>query len=290
MTMRIGVNQVSVPGASVHKRLQWARKYGFEAIDLYCCPVPKSAAGLYAPALQLSEIRELKDALAGFSSVTVHAPYQQVFDTSLLSLNPGVRQASIQDIMLTMRLAEALGAGLVTCHTGVPPANADETWVCDELMDSLVTIDREAGAVRVALETREWLLGPGRLEMVAGSGLTNIGLTMNVARLHLHAASARGLRAGAPSGILDASMVDQVLEVYVSDSDGHRVGLALGGGKIDLPAVIDGLHRAGYAGNLVIDLDPDHCGPEAILHSKQALETIIERLEQVEVSEEGQAT
>ena len=273
--MNIGIGQATPPGNTVFKRIHWARKYGFDAFELFCSPVPAQFCGVYAPDLPFAAIKELKDELAGFSSVTLHAPFQNVFDTSLVSVNPKLREASVQDILFTIRLAEAVGGSVVTCHSGWTSSQADPKQVQANLIASLRQLSAEAGAVRVAVEVADWFLPLENCELLRELALPNVGITLDIGHAHFPVAGKPAYAAFGSVAEFVRQFGDLILSLHVHDFDGEADHIELGKGHIDLAGIIAALLEVGYAGDLTLELNPDLCGPESILRSKRVLEELL---------------
>jgi sugar phosphate isomerase/epimerase len=273
--MQIGISQISIPGPTLFKRLHWARKYGFAAVELLCYPVPAERLGLHVPELQFSEIKALKGELEGFESLSLHAPFQGVFDTSLVSVNPRIREASIQDVALTVRLAEALGARLVTCHTGWTASGAAPAAVRDNLCDSLSRLSQETGSVRIGVEVADWFMPMDRFELLRDLALPGIGITLDIGHAHFDVGGYPSYRAYKTVGGFIRAFGDLIYGVHVHDYDGEHDHIALGQGRIDFAGIVDALRETSYAGDLTLELHPDLCGPEGVLYSRQHLESLL---------------
>jgi sugar phosphate isomerase/epimerase len=108
--------------------------------------------------LREQPVRELLACITahpGFSPLTIHGP---ILDLNPCSINPKVAAVSVQDTLSSIRLAEAVGAGLVSVHPGrrtaKRPPSAPDFLRFDHYIRQL---EREAAGkqVRVAIENME---------------------------------------------------------------------------------------------------------------------------------------
>ncbi|MDP6775125.1 MAG: sugar phosphate isomerase/epimerase family protein [Candidatus Latescibacteria bacterium] len=100
----------------------WAR--GFHAIEIflgvpgsgsYGHPAPHPGAAIWPRECSADRRRSLRCKLERFEHVTVHA---QLADNNIASLNPGIREESVEQYLECIDFAHDIGAPLVTFHAG----------------------------------------------------------------------------------------------------------------------------------------------------------------------------
>jgi len=198
-------------------------------------------------------------------SFQVHAPMS---DMNIASLDPRIRDVSVNRLLETIECASELDIGPVTIHPGFisPLSVADKDKAYEKGRESLRAISNAARdvGVKVGLENmpRIWVATCETLEswkrMTEG---IDVGFTLDVG----HAWT---------MGQLDEflTLADRTVNVHIHDNvgdrDEHRV---LGKGSVDLQRAVRGLRDA-YSGNFIIESKDLAQGVE----SKPVLEGLLE--------------
>lgn len=183
-------------------------------------------------------------------SVTVHAP---ILDLNPCSINPKVAEVSIGYALRSIRLAEKLGAGVLTVHPGRrtakrPPSDADFVR-----FDRYISILREAAGktgIRISMENMEPLVNsllctPERMREVLDAEPW-LHCTLDVA----HAMSRR------PDEVYTYIELcgDRLVNVHLSRVGDNRLHLPLDHHP-DMERVVGVLMECGYSGPLTLEID-----------------------------------
>lgn len=198
--------------------------------------------------------RQLKD--AGTSIFSLNPTF---LDLNVISLNPAIRQASIDEIKDNMRLAADIGAQLVVCpagrrHSLIPSPIADAEELALEVIGGLVRYGETLG-VTFGLENISSLFittAAQQVRMVEQIGSPHCKIVFDVANAYMVEDPAVGLRTVAPHLAL----------VHYSDTHKKAWGhLPVGMGEVDFAASTAVLRELGYSGPLILETtypqDPD---------------------------------
>lgn len=183
-------------------------------------------------------------------SVTVHAP---ILDLNPCSINPKVAEVSIGYALRSIRLAERLGAGVLTVHPGRrtakrPPSDADFVR-----FERYISILREAAGktgITISMENMEPLVNsllctPERMREVLDAEPW-LHFTLDVA----HAMSRR------PDEVHTYIELcgDRLVNVHLSRVEGKRLHLPLDCHP-DMERVVGAIRESGYLGPLTLEID-----------------------------------
>ena len=183
-------------------------------------------------------------------SITVHAP---ILDLNPCSINPKVAAVSLEYIVRSIRLAELMGAGVLTVHPGRrtakrPPSDADFTR-----FDRYITILREAAeksGIPVSMENMEpvvnsLLCTPERMRDLLDAEPW-LHFTLDVS--HAMSGPADDL-----SNYIEICG-DRLANVHLSRVDGRRLHLPLDRHP-DIVRVVGALQDCGYFGPFTLEID-----------------------------------
>ena len=186
----------------------------------------------------------------GLENFTLHAP---VLDLNPCSINPDVASLSIGHAVNAVRLAEELGASIVTVHPGRrtvrrPPSGAD-----------LERFDRYISALREEAKSHRLLVSMENMEPAVNSLLCTpqrvrelldgepwLSFTLDIS----HAL------AGRPEDCGDYIRLcgDRLANVHLSRADGKVLHLPLDNSPA-MAGVIDAILDSGYNGPLTLEID-----------------------------------
>ena len=176
----------------------------------------------------------------------VHAPLS---DINIASFSDRVREASLSDVLETIRMAGELGAKCVTVHPGLvsPSSSLDLDRVRALVRESLLKVSKasEEHGVPVAIENMpriRWLIfrDPDELlKVIEGTGL---GICFDAGHANT-------------SGNVDAwlDLAPRFINVHLHDNRGERdEHLVLGEGTVPFDKILKALHGV-YKGPYVIE-------------------------------------
>lgn len=220
------------------------------------------AEGQHAMPIIQDDIKKAKESFDIHFSV--HAPFA---DLNIASLNPGVRESSIEQVMESIKISSELDIELVTLHPGnKSPLGA---YFADKLIEinkeSLNAIDKQAEeyGVILALENlpRMWISlchdAHQIKELIDG---TNMKICFDFGHANI-------------SDTIDGFMElkDSFANLHLHDNDGGKDWhMVLGEGNIDFKGILKEL--SGYTGNYVIESTNLEDG----IRSKAILEELLE--------------
>jgi len=185
-----------------------------------------------------------------FRAINVHAP---ILDLNPCSVNPRVAAVSIEYAVRSLRLAERLGAGILTVHPGRrtakrPPSDADFVR-----FEHYITALREAAKktiVKVSMENMEPIVNsllctPQRMRELLDDEPW-LSFTLDVA----HAI------AGSPDDLFRYIELcgDRLANVHISRAEGKRLHLPLDNSPA-MAQVVLALRDHGYNGPLTLEIE-----------------------------------
>lgn len=176
----------------------------------------------------------------------VHAPLS---DINIASFSDRVREASLADVLETVRIGGELGVGCVTVHPGhfSPTSSMDQDRVralAREAASVLSKASREHG-VPVAVENMpraRWLIFQDPGEILEAIGGTDLGICFDAGHAHT-------------SQNIDAwlELAPRFFDVHLHDNRGERdEHLVPGEGTVPFPRILKAL-RGVYRGTYVIE-------------------------------------
>lgn len=278
MRADIGVVTACAPGRDIWERLDWARRNGFTAVEVFASPAPPRACGVWARELSGSDRERLKRETSGFRVRAVHAPFQNVFGTNLSCASPRERALAVEEVTLAMELAAEIGAGIVTAHSGTAPAWAEEGEWWRFLRESLERLDSAAGGlgVKVGLEVADYFIPLGRYERLREGGFRHLGITLDVGHAQfLYAGEPAWAAFGSLEGFV-GEFGDLIVDAHLHDSDESADHLPLGRGKLDFRALASALKGAGLSFPLMLEVSLRHAAAGDILESRDILAGLLD--------------
>ena len=152
---QLGSNTASLAGYSLFDAIDTIQGMGFATIELLAfCNARHSIgnlAGFWFSKLSEAEKNTLKDEMASFYGIAIHAPF---IDIPLITYNEAVQQLSIAQICEAIDAANFLGGSLVTIHL-----NSKTSYQLHEYWDEMILVSRFLGDyadgrnVRIGIET-----------------------------------------------------------------------------------------------------------------------------------------
>ncbi|WP_421617274.1 sugar phosphate isomerase/epimerase family protein [Brevibacillus sp. TJ4] len=225
----------------VEDALPIARQYGFGGMEVWAEHVwfHQSDAGNIRAAAKQSGLK-----------LTLHAAS---WDLNLCSLNRGIRQQSIQEVIRSLELAGEIGAGSVTIHPGrVTLSQRHRGWHEPILIESLNILAKEAVDRGLALSIehieplpKEMVVTPVELNRLRAALDYPTTATFDIAHVPLTTSLAEFYK-----------QLDGIDKIHVSDATSSKLHLPLGTGNIDLeriwpllwqaekPIVVEGLDES----------------------------------------------
>ncbi len=186
----------------------------------------------------------------GIKGFTLHAP---ILDLNSCSINPEVAAVSIGYTVKSIRLAERLGAGILTVHPGRRTAKRPPSYADFERFDRYIAALREAArmtSVRIGMENMEPIVNsllctPERMRELLDTEPW-LSFTLDVS----HAL------AGRPDDLSEYIRLcgDRLVNVHLSRVEAKRLHLPLDNSPA-MASVIASLAAIGYGGPLTLEID-----------------------------------
>lgn len=194
-----------------------------------------------------NHIGEFKDLLPSYDlCYSVHAP---ICDINVASISDAVREASVSEILNTMKAANELGIDKITVHPGLSSmaVHGLEDRYIECARQSMKIIDKASAeyGVNVAVENMpEMFFFLGRtaeeLNMIVEG--TDLGICFDIGHANT-------------TGQIDAmvdTFGDRIINIHIHDNDGKKdQHLTIGDGNIDFDHILSRLEN--YEGNFVIE-------------------------------------
>lgn len=228
-------------------------RFGFDTVEIMTTP-PFLWPGHYGPYERARLRRRLRD--AGVRAFSLNPTY---LDVNIVSLDPAIRAASIQELLDNVDLAADIGAEVVVTSPGrrhpLIPAPLEEAEVLAlEAIGRLVRRGEEVG-VTIGLENLPSLFAATGADVARLAGelrSDRCRVVFDVANAHMSQDPGQGLR--------DAA--DFLVLVHYSDTHKRAWGhLPVGMGEVDFAAATATLQEIGYDGPILLETtypdDPD---------------------------------
>lgn len=266
--MKIGIVSAMIRWErSLFDQIEWAAQNGFSAIELSCWSKQYQVEGLWAhrrdPNPQF--LTCLRNKLASFQRVDIHASYNSAFDPVYVTYHPLCREIYVDEIRWAMKLAAFLDAQVVTCHSGWLIHGRCEKERERSLIDALHRLNALAEEYQVLLgmETLEYFLPLEHCELVRRLDLDRVRLTLDLGHIHrrtppgipVHDFSTPAYIAFGRSEAFIKSFAPYIVHVHVHDCDGERSHLGLGKGIVNFASIIQTLKEVGYMGCLSMETE-----------------------------------
>ena len=249
----------------LYEQIEWVRTHGFEEVSFWTIPgKPGVWQGFGAEHATEDDIATLREALNGIPEVDLHAGFP------LDSRENCAREATLRRLTPTFRLAETIGASVVTIHPDGRTAEFSGTTRNVAMAHSLIRLDEMAGQsnVLVGVET-EW-----DMLLIEELDLPRVGITVDTGHMHFHDGEA--LRPYGCLARLIERFHEKIVHLHIHDYDGRLDHTAIGRGYIDFPGVVKALCTVRFRGSLCLEYNPDREPPEAICESRDRLRAMIE--------------
>ncbi len=140
---RLGFNTACLPNRTLTQALQCGAALEMRGVELLSFAdyrhTAGDLAGLYFDRLNIKEVFALRDLVADFDHVSVHAPF---WDIAPFSPNPGIRDESRRQLEESLRVSGGIGAETVTTH--VIPRHGYQ-W--HEYRDDVISFYRHLGDI-----------------------------------------------------------------------------------------------------------------------------------------------
>ncbi|MFP4185908.1 MAG: sugar phosphate isomerase/epimerase family protein [Thermoplasmata archaeon] len=186
---------------------------------------------------------EIKDALSTSDlEIQVHAPLN---DINIASINPGMRESSMNEVKKTIEMADSIGSDMITVHPGLySPLSIYWDHVIENSKNALKELNGFASEYNVTLAMENlpemWLSICSTAEETEDF-LDELDIKFCLDIGHAYT-----------TGELDDFLKFSPINVHIHDNLGEEdVHLKLGEGEIDLKKVLRSLDD--YNGNLVIE-------------------------------------
>lgn len=248
-----------------YDQVEWVKAHSFEEVSFWTLPgEPGVWQGFDAEGATQDDIVTLRDALTGISEVDLHAGFP------LDSTDDDARKATMERLIPTFRLAEYIGASVVTIHPDGRTAEFSGAARNAAMARSLSQLNEmaELSNVLVGIET-EW-----DMLLIEGIDLPRVGITVDTG--HMHFRDGEALKPYGSLGGLIERFHKKIAHLHVHDYDGHLDHIAIGRGYIDFPDIIRALCTVRFRGSLCLEINPDREPPEAICRSRDRLGAMIE--------------
>jgi sugar phosphate isomerase/epimerase len=194
-----------------------------------------------------NHIGEFKDLLPSYDlCYSVHAP---ICDINVASISDAVREASVSEILNTMKAANELGIDKITVHPGLSSmaVHGLEDRYIECARQSMKIIDKASAeyGVNVAVENMPemfFFLGRTAEELNRIVEGTDLGICFDIGHANT-------------TGQIDAmvdTFGDRIINIHIHDNDGKKdQHLTIGDGSIDFDHILSRLEN--YEGNFVIE-------------------------------------
>jgi sugar phosphate isomerase/epimerase len=234
------------------------RDRAFLGVGFHTEPVLAPLRAFNPFAASVEEVNRLRSVLTGFRKVEVHGPYSD-WDISLVSPNPRIRRASLDELERHIDFAAYIGASVFTTHPGETSSHVSASEQLKRLEDSMQKLAQMAQTRRllVCVETSDILVDTSNVHVFDSVKGDFFGMTMDTGHISFHLPGAEPGYAsyGSIEGFI-AAQGDTIRHVHVNDYNAKRDHIGIGQGQLPLRQVLAALHRGNYRGFLDMEVDP----------------------------------
>ena len=244
----------------LYEQIDWVKAHDFEEISFWTIPGnPGVWQGFGAEEATQDDIAKLKAALAGIPEVDLHAGFP------LDSSSAEARAETLRRLTYTFRLAEEIGASVVTIHPDKKTGDFSGSVRREAMTETIIRLNEmaERSKTVVGIET-EW-----EMELIEKLDLPHVGLTVDTG--HMHFQDGAAFRPYGSLGGLIKRFHKKVVHLHIHDYDGKLDHIAIGRGHIDLDDIIRALCSVKFQGSLCLEINPDRETPEGILRSRDRI-------------------
>ena len=234
----------------LHGQIDWIYEAGFDAVGFHASAgVPGQWEGVEPGSADEARRRRFREQVDRFAMAEVHAPFSSALASDSLS-------DSVESLLPVLDFAGDVGVDVVTMHAALPDeTRGDPTSRWRDAMERLNACAAQNGLV-IGLEITE------RFDWVAGLGLSNIGVTLDVGHMYFH--EGRLLKPFGAIGDLVRYLGDTLVHLHMHDYDGTHDHIEPGTGMVDLTGVLAALGDIGYKRGMCLELNPDRVPPEGL--------------------------
>jgi sugar phosphate isomerase/epimerase len=263
------LSTASLAGRSLEGCLRRGRELGFGSIEVLGFEGERHSqgdlCGFAFAERSAEEAEQLREHLAGYGRISVHAPFIMV---PLLAANPGIRREAWRQVLACIRGMAAVGGQAVTVHLNGVPFWSSTEWraAAVRTLRELGKMGAEAGGVRIALETGCPSAEEEFCALIEEAGHPCLGACVDTGHIAgYYPAALRGTAEGiaAHNDILNrmvARLGGRVVLFHAHDNrrEDFRDHRAPGRGIIDWPRLMRTVGQAGVTAPRVLELEePD---------------------------------
>lgn len=238
------------------QQLAWTRDAGFGGVGFHAhAGVAGKWCGIEPSTCDAMERARLRREIASFAFSEIHAPFAIELRTEVLA-------SCISALMPVLELAGDLAVGLVTVHAQLPGPDADS--------DSSKWLGpmQELNAAAARVQTKVALEIVSGFDVVAGWGLPNVGVNLDVGHMYL-SANRQTLRDRGGIGNLIRDIGSALIHLHLHDVDGETDHIEIGTGVVAFDDIAVALSDIDYPYGVTLELNPDRVTPEGIRRSAE---------------------
>jgi sugar phosphate isomerase/epimerase len=288
---QLGAN-TAIEGYGLIPAIHTVREIGFTAIEIHPMGVPEPRAdkfpGFEFDKLDQAQRREIRNALAGFQSVTTHLPYTGL---DYMSASGGVRESAVRTVETAMEATAFFGATVAVLHPqSLPEGTLDTTW--PSYLDRFRRWGDRARKLgfRITLETGYPRSVREYVRLVKEIDHDSVGSTIDVGHQSRYAelvARVKPEERSGPVGIrtynettfaIIEGLGPKVFHFHVHDIDPAtwKEHQPLSTGFVDYPELFQVLRRISYQGLLILEISGPGTKMKGLLaDNKRQLEALI---------------
>jgi sugar phosphate isomerase/epimerase len=246
-----------------YRQIEWIKAHGFDVLEFWTAPgKPDVWQGFDVETAGRGDILALKQAVAGFAEVDIHAH----FDEAGIQHAPPPGGAVAME--RTFALAAEIGAAVITVHPHATLAEADEISALEKLNALGVQYGVQVGVEPMGGAKADALMG-----LVARLDLPVVGITLDTGHMHFEQGAA--FQRYGSLGNQVRTLKPRIVHVHAHDYNGQDDHLGIGHGYIDFVDILSALHEAAFTGSLVLELNPFR-EAESAAESRKRLQAMID--------------
>jgi len=242
------------------QQLAWTRDAGFDGVGFHASAgVPGQWCGIEPSACDAMERARLRREIGRFAFSEIHAPFA-------IELRPEALSSSIAALMPVLKLAEDLGAGLVTVHAQLLHSSTGS-----DSIRWLAPIQGLNGTAARAQTTIALEMVDG-FDVVKDWALPHVGITLDVGHMY-SCANRHVLDEFDGIGNLIRHLGSALVHLHMHDIDaaGNLDHIEIGTGIVDVGEIVSALKDIGYHENMTLEFNPNRVSPDGIRRSADYL-------------------
>lgn len=241
----------------IHRQIAWTRDAGFDGIGFHAAAgTPGQWRGVEPSTCPPAERVRLREALAGFAFVEIHAPFA-------IELRADTLHASLTALAPVLDFAQDVAADVITVHAQLAGVKAAAWRGAPGDLDARAA----AAGVVLALEMVD------DFAVVAEWDLPRVAVNLDVGHMYVPTNRDR-LRHYGGIGALIRTLGPKLAHLHLHDVIGAQDHLEIGTGEVEFPAILAALCDLEHMPTATMEMQPNLVPPAGMRRGLERLRAL----------------